>query len=147
MLRSAFIKSFLHPPLLSNTSRTYGLTSIFPLHKPARCWRLKLNLRLSFRPALFSALPVEFPLELFHPARGVDKSFFSGIGWVRIAGNIPNHNKVLLPINFFFPVRPHGRTSEELFACRNVDKTDGIHAWLDRLFLLCHYIRGSKVAV
>lgn len=145
-MRSTFIK-----PLPSSDSIGYQPHSRADLDlsttQPSPLQSFEIKSQAVFQARFISALPVEFPLELFHPARGVDKSFFSGIGWVRIAGNIPNHNKVLLPINFFFPVRPHGRTSEELFACRNVDKTDGIHAWLDRLFLLCHYIRGSKVAV
>lgn len=81
-----------------------------------------------------SAPAAEFILELFNPAGGVDKAFFTGVDGMGIHGDIADNDVVLDAVYGFLPIGRNGRLGQEILTCGNVAITDGMGFWMDAGF-------------
>lgn len=77
------------------------------------------------------ATATELGLELLNATSGINEALFTGVGWMRVHGNVANHNAVLNAINGFLLLGLDCGMSQKLLTGRNVDEANRLVIWMN----------------
>ena len=105
-----------------------------PTHKKAPGGGRGLESENKLAGNLLRPLATELRLEFLDAAGGVHEALLAGVGGMGIRGHITNDHEILNAINFFLPIRFHGRTGKKFLSGGHINKTDRVEGGMNLVF-------------